>query len=61
MKKEDTGRGEKTKINQHDMRQHVKDGLYAFYELNNTLPETLKVQITGEFILCSNMIVLLLI
>mmetsp|Transcript_10728 Transcript_10728/g.26474 ORF Transcript_10728/g.26474 Transcript_10728/m.26474 type:complete len:399 (+) Transcript_10728:76-1272(+) len=43
---EDKGRGEKMRIDRCDGLQRVKDGLYAFYELNNTLPETMKVQIT---------------
>ena len=47
---EEQGRVKKKKTLTNDGFKRVKDWLYAFYELNNTMPKDLKIPIAREFI-----------
>ncbi len=47
---EEQGRVKKKKTLTNDGFKRVKDWLYAFYELNNTMPKDLKIPITRDFI-----------
>mmetsp|Transcript_14544 Transcript_14544/g.31052 ORF Transcript_14544/g.31052 Transcript_14544/m.31052 type:complete len:103 (+) Transcript_14544:812-1120(+) len=58
---EDQRRGAMTQMREDDGILQIKDGIRAFYELNNSMPKALKIQITGNLFLTRHTQYLLLL